>query len=127
MSCPFTNEGSYYDVHLDSAVNVTSLTVQFCPALEGEVISYWNGVNWVEASDQVYSDGCIAVTITDETTPSLADLIGAPFGQGFVFMPPVGGEPYPINKTGLMLPLVDLGMAVISGGFTVLMRRRAQG
>ena len=125
MSCPFTNAGSYYDVHLDSAVNVTSLTAKFCPALEGKVISYWDGASWVEASDQVYTDGCIAVTITDETVPSLSELTGTPFGQGF--MPPVGGEAYPINKAGLILPLIALGMAVIAGGFVVLRRRRAQG
>jgi len=122
-SCPFSNEGCYYDIHLDNTDGLTSLTIQFCPALEGTTISYWNGAAWVEASNQVYSGACIAVTITDETTPSLADLTGTPFGQGF--MPPVGGEAYPVNKAGLMLPWIALGMAFIAGGFIVMKRRRS--
>ena len=123
-ACPFISEGSYYDIHLDSAANVTSLTVQFCPAYENEVIYFWNGTAWVAASNQVYSGGCIVVTITNDTQPSLSDLTGTPFGQGFVA--PVGGEAYPVNKAGLMLPWIALGMAVIAGATVVLRRRRAQ-
>ncbi len=118
---PFTNAGSYYDVHLDSADGVTSLTVQFCPALEGENISYWNGAAWVAASNQVYADGCITVTITDETMPSLSGLTGTPFGQGFML--PVGGEAYPVNKAGLILPLIAIGLAAIFGVSIILKRR----
>ena len=120
-ACPFISEGSYYDVHLDSAANVTSLTVQFCPAYENEVIYFWNSAAWVEASNQVDSGGCIVLTITDETMPSLSDLTGTPFGQGF--LPPVGGEAYPVNKAGLILPWIALGMAIIAGGFIVMKRR----
>ena len=124
-ACPFTNEGSYYDVHLDSADGVNSLTVQFCPAYENEVIYFWNGAAWVAASNQVYADGCVVVTITDETQPSLSDLTGLPFGQGF--LPPVGGEAYPVNKAGLMMPWIALGMAVIAGATVFTRRRKAQG
>ena len=123
-ACPFTNEGSYYDVHLDSADGVNSLTVQFCPALEGENISYWDGISWVAASNQIYSDGCIVVTITDDTQPSLADLTGTPFGQGF--MPPVGGEAYMVSQVSLMLPWIALAVPIIAGVAIFIRRRRGQ-
>jgi len=123
--CPFTNEGSYYDVHLDDATNVTSLTIQFCPAHENEVICYWNGSAWVACSHQVYSDGCIVVTITKETQPSLSDLTGLPFGKGFPV--PVGGEAYPINKMSLLAPWIAVGLVLAGGiGWYALRRRRAQ-
>ena len=121
-SCPFSNEGCYYDIHLDNTDGVTSLAVEFCPALEGEIISYWDGAGWVAASNQVYADGCITVTITDETVPSLSELTGTPFGQGF--LSPVGGEVYPVNSTGIVLPWVLLGMAAITGSGLFILRRR---
>lgn len=36
----------------------------------------------------------------------------------------VGGEAYPVNKTGIILPWVALGMAVVAVMFVVLRRRR---
>lgn len=78
----FQAGGNYYDVHLDNTAGVNSLTVKFCPATASTVIYYWNGTSWVAASNQTYADGCIVVTITAATTPSLADLTGAVFGSG---------------------------------------------
>ncbi len=120
--CPFTNEGSYYDVHLDDATNVTSLTIQFCPAHENEVICYWNGSAWVQASNQVYSGGCIVVTITDETQPSLSDLTGLLFGKGFPV--PVGGEAYPLNKLAILAPWIALAVLSVGGITWLTLRRR---
>jgi len=124
-SCPFSNAGCYYDINLDSTDGLTSLTVQFCPALQGTTITYWDGAGWVTASNQVYADGCITVTITDETVPSLSELTGTPFGQGF--LPPVGGVAYSVNNAGIVLPWIVLGMAAITGsGLFILRRRKAK-
>jgi len=38
----------------------------------------------------------------------------------------VGGEVYPISKTGILLPWAALGLAVIAGSFMALRRRRFQ-
>ena len=78
----FSASGNYYDVHLDSTANVNSLTVEFCPATPTTVIYYWDGTSWQCASDQTYANGCITVTITATTLPSLSDLTGLPFGSG---------------------------------------------
>jgi len=120
--CPFTSGGNYYDVHLESVANVTSLSINFCPASEGQVIYYWDGASWVACENQVYTDGCIAVTITDETQPSLADMEGLPFGQGFPA--PVGGEAYRINKVAVLAPWLALIAAIIAGTTVVMLRFR---
>jgi len=76
---------AYYDVHLDNAAGVTSLTIAFCPATADTVIWYWDGTNWRPCSDQVFTAGspsCVVVTITNTTSPNLADLTGLYFGLG---------------------------------------------
>ena len=78
----FTATGDYYDVHLDTDAGVNSLTVEFCPATPTTVIYYWDGTSWARASDQTYANGCITVTITATTLPSLSDLTGLAFGSG---------------------------------------------
>jgi hypothetical protein len=40
--------------------------------------------------------------------------------------PPVGGEAYPVNKAGVILPWAALGLAVIAGSLMALRQRRAQ-
>ncbi len=80
----FQATGNYWDVHLDNATNVASITIEFCPAGPFDTIYYWDATSnsWKPCSDQVYADGCITVTITDDTEPSLEDLTGQEFGRG---------------------------------------------
>lgn len=79
----FQATGDYWDVHLDNATNVTNVTIKFCPAGPGDTIYYYDTTaGWKPCSDQVYVDGCITVTITDATEPSLDDLTGEEFGRG---------------------------------------------
>jgi len=78
----FTATGDYWDVHLDDDTGVNSLTIQFCPATAGKTIYYWAGSSWQACSQQSYSGGCIVVTITASTDPSLSELTGIPFGEG---------------------------------------------
>ena len=77
----FSSSGNYYDVHLDNVTNVNSLTLNFCPATATTVIYYWNGTSWVAASNQTFAGGCIVVTVTGSTHPSLSELTGLPFGS----------------------------------------------
>jgi uncharacterized repeat protein (TIGR02543 family) len=77
-----TSPSGYYDVHLDSVTEVDSVTVRFCPADEGTIFYYWNGTEWISASDQTYDNGCIVVTITSTTHPNLNDLTGLMFARG---------------------------------------------
>ena len=75
----FQATGDYYDVHVDDDTNVTSTTIDFCPATEEIVIYFWNGSSWEARSAQSYSGGCIIVTITESTFLSLSDLTGLAF------------------------------------------------
>lgn len=38
----------------------------------------------------------------------------------------VGGEAHPVNKSGIVLPWVVLGLAIVAGSIVVLRRRRAR-
>ena len=78
----FNASGDYWDVHLSNYTNVWFVMVDFCPADSEDIIYYWDGLDWIACSDQEYFDGCITVTITNDTEPSLADLAGLPFASG---------------------------------------------
>jgi hypothetical protein len=124
----FSATGDYYDVHLDDDTGVTSLTIAFCPAEEDTIVYYWSGTEWVACSDQSYSGGCILVTITDSTQPTLSDLTGLIFGLGMMPMgvspTAVGGEVYPINKVNVLAPWLSLALILAIGGSILVVRRR---
>jgi len=113
----FQATGDYYDVHLDDDTGVNSLTIEFCPADEDTVIYYWDGTSWRRASNQSYSNGCIVVTITAFTFPSLSDLTGLPFASGTPYPPPaVGGTVYPVNKVSILMPWIGLALLLALAG-----------
>jgi len=112
----FEASGDYYDVHLDDDAGVNSVTIEFCPAEQGDIIYCSTGTGWEPCSSQSYSGGCIVVTITDSTFPDLADLAGLPFARGRPQSLPVGGEAYPIEKPGILAPLIALAIVCVTGG-----------
>ena len=125
----FKATGDYYDVYLDDDSGVDSLTIEFCPADEDTVIYYWDGSSWQRASNQSYSDGCIVVTVTSSTFPSLSDLTGTPFASGTPYptaLAPVavGGEVYPVSKLAVLAPWLSLALIIVIGGSILGMRRR---
>jgi hypothetical protein len=123
----FQASGNYYDVHLSNTTGVSSLTVQFCPATVSMVIYYWNGTSWVAASNQSYSGGCIAVTITSSTTPSLSDLTGAVFASGTSASAPAPAPaprvsptpPRPLNPAQMSLQYLSVNPQQTSAGQAV--------
>ena len=90
----FKATGDYYDVHLDTDAGVNSLTIEFCPATASTIIYYWDGSSWQRASDQIYANGCITVTITADTQPSLLDLTGLYFGSSTVTLGDINDDGY---------------------------------
>ena len=90
---------SYLDVHLDTTVGVDQLEISFCPATSSTVIRWWNGASWQNCSNQHYDEttGCVIVTITKDTQPSLADLSGLPFAKGIFPAPRGGGSGCGVN------------------------------
>jgi len=89
----FQATGNYYDVHLDNATDVTSMTIQFGPATASTVIYYWTGSTWARCSNQTYAGGIVTVTVTANTKPNLTDLAGLFFGSGTT--PPPAPAPAP--------------------------------
>jgi ELWxxDGT repeat protein len=80
----FKVAGNFVDVHLNDADGVNWVTIQFCPANPNTKIFYWDGSGWPEASNYTYDEtsGCVIVTITSTTQPSLSDLAGLIFVPG---------------------------------------------
>ena len=113
----FQATGDYWDVHLDNDTGVTSLTVNFCPANSGDTIYYWDATtaSWKPCSDQAYADGCITVTITGATEPSLDDLTGQEFGRGTAKAVPV------FTPIGLLALISVLSIVAAT---TILRRRK---
>jgi hypothetical protein len=78
----FTPTGDYWFVDVTDPAGLNSVTVRFCPAQSSNTVYYWDGAGWVSCSDQDYADGCIAVTITDSSTPKISDLTNLVFAMG---------------------------------------------
>jgi hypothetical protein len=135
----FQSGGHYYDIYLSDDTGVASVTIYFCEDVTPEmVIYYWDASSssWEACSDQYYSDGCIVVTITDSTTPSLSDLTELPFASGTPYPPPtpipptvrpggeaVGIDVYSVNKIGLLAPWLTLALIILAGSIFLVRRR----
>ena len=134
------NLGKYIDVHIDDASGVTELEIRLyynAAEIVGKdytslKLECWNGTAWVECSDTGVTHGAVNgysgyiwAKIRNATTPTLAELVGMPFGGGSP-PAPVGGEAYPVNKLAILAPWIALGMAIIAGSFIVTKRRRAE-
>jgi len=105
--------GKYVDVHIDNPAGVTQIEIRlyYTNADIGVLVEsslrllWWNGTAWVPCSDRgvdttdipgppAYS-GYMWAKIRNDTTPTLADLTGTPFGGGGGVGGGVGGPPPP--------------------------------
>ncbi|MFC1874389.1 right-handed parallel beta-helix repeat-containing protein [Chloroflexota bacterium] len=106
----FTAVGTYIDVRIDDPTNVDEIEIRNYYTLadisglnEATLkLSWWDGTGWIECSNSGATypaggptyRGYIWVKITDNTTPTLADLTGTPFmtmGNPSPTPPTVGG------------------------------------
>ncbi len=92
----FESLGKYIDVHVDSATPGTEIEIRSYYTLEDIAgltegtlrLFWWDGTSWVECSDSDVTHpaggptyrGYIWAKIRADTTPSLDDLVGSPFG-----------------------------------------------
>ena len=113
----------YYDVYLSSTTGVSSVTIQFSPALPNTIVYYWNETEgeWLPCEPQEYIDGAVKVTISSGTTPGLSYLTGGPFMSAT--SPPIGGEAFPISPWAANAPLIALGVALAAGAGVFVWRR----
>jgi hypothetical protein len=79
-----TAEGSgYFDVYVAPGSSFTSLSLDYCNT-GGTTLYWWDGSVWALVSNQTYNPGtgCITVTVTTTSSPSIAQLTGTVFGVG---------------------------------------------
>ncbi|MCC7363155.1 MAG: hypothetical protein IT303_02190 [Dehalococcoidia bacterium] len=76
---------AYFDIYVAPESTFTSVTVELCQAPGGPEELYWHdGSDWSEVSDYTYDGGtgCFTVVVTEDSSPSLADLGGTVFATG---------------------------------------------
>ena len=125
--------GKYIDVHISTTTDVDEIEIRLyytdaevAGLVESSLVMYWwDGAAWVACSDTGVNvdENYIWARIRADTTPSLADLAGAPFGGRGSPPPPVGGLVFPVDKLALLAPYVA-AMLAIAAGAVVIRRRR---
>jgi hypothetical protein len=78
----FSAGSAYFDVLTAPGSSFTSLSFQVCGLATGQTVSWWTPAaqGWQPASGQTPAGGgCVTVTITSTSSPSLADLYGTVF------------------------------------------------
>lgn len=79
-----TAEGSgYFDVYVSPGSSFTTLTLDYCNT-GGTTLYWWNGSVWGLVSNQTFNPttGCITITVSTTSSPSIAQLTGTVFGVG---------------------------------------------
>jgi hypothetical protein len=89
----FSSSGAYFDAYVAPGSTYTSVQIVDCNLGGGSQAFWWSGTSWVLASNQSYnaSTGCVTITVTSTSVPSLSQLGGTPFGIANV--PPVVSVP----------------------------------
>jgi len=89
----FGFDDQYFDVHVATGNTFTQVTFQVCGVGAREtLILFWDGSEWVPASNQSVGPGdCVTVVVNATTLPNLEQLAGALIAQVGV-----GGGGYPI-------------------------------
>jgi len=104
--------GNYIDVYVPDVSHLTELEIRkYYTDEEIEALGlderslrlyWWSGTDWIVCSETGVNteENYIWARITRDTTPSLSDLTGTPFGAAG--RPPVGGYVVPISKLELL-------------------------
>ena len=80
----FNSNGTYIDLHLKTGHTFTAVALTHCNLNGGQALYWWDGVQWQVVQNQEYdsASGCITVTVSAATSPSLSQLTGTYFGSG---------------------------------------------
>ncbi len=83
-SSPSTPTNAYFNVSVPGSSVFSSMQVTDCNLAGGSVVYYYDGTTsqWADVSGQTYNagTGCVTFTLSDTTTPSLAQLSSTVFG-----------------------------------------------
>ncbi len=70
--------GAFYDASVAGGSAFTSVTVTVCNPGSGNSLQWFNGTSWLDFSNVTTSGGCLVATVTDSTSPDIAQLTGTP-------------------------------------------------
>ena len=129
--------GNYIDVYIPDTSGLTELEIRkYYTDREMEALGlderslklyWWNGIDWVLCSDTGVNtvENYIWARIRADTTPSLSDLTGTPFGAASVLPSvwPVGGAILPVNLVELIAPYL-LMLIVVAGIAGMILKKR---
>ena len=118
----FKATGNYWDVYMGNVTGVASLRIDFCPVSSGDTIYYWDDATatWKPCSYQNFVGGCIKVTITSSTEPSLNDLTGEEFGHGALDETLYETISFEIAETNIKMMIMGLALIPIITILTIL-------
>ena len=74
-------EGLWSDINVSSGNSFSSVVVVNCNTQHGRIAYWWNGQHWLAVSNQSWdpATGCITMTLSASSSPSIAQLNGTPF------------------------------------------------
>jgi len=124
------NDVFFFDVHVGGELPDELEVTASCPGgdCSGMILKWFDGTEWLDVSPAAVDDnGVFRFTLDDESSPTIAELTGTPFGLGNPTPPPpitVGWEGSPVNKAAVMAPWIGLFSAMMAGASLLVVRRR---
>jgi len=115
----FASGQFFFDVRVDAPVPTTLVIDVTCP---GTGLVWFDSTKWLPVSPTTRIGGILRATLSNASSPTIAQLAGQPFGSGNPGA--VGWETYPVNKVRVFLPWIALLAAVMAGASLLVVRRR---
>jgi len=125
------NDEFFFDVHVGGTAPHTLVVEMKCPGddCSGLVLKWFDGTEWLDVTPAAEDDnGVLQFTLDENSSPTIAELTGTPFGAGREpppVIPPVGGTGHLVNRLVLLAPWLALA-AVVAGALVFVRRRHAQ-
>jgi len=126
------NDVFFFDVHVGGEPPNELVVEVECPGADcaGMVLKWFDGTEWLDVTPAaVDENGVFRFTLDAESSPTIAELTGTPFGLGNPEPPPVvvGWEGSPVNRLAVLAPWIALLVGIMaSATLLVVRRRRAQ-
>jgi putative cell wall-binding protein len=80
---PLTGRWTFFDVRTGEGSSFSSVTVKQCGlSNDAHSLVWFDGGEWLKASPVTFANGCVTLTVTDSSSPSLDDLSDALFAVG---------------------------------------------